>query len=392
MTRPLRRRVRRWGAVAVVVSLPSFTRLMGSQGVPPTPRITTADVDVDRVFAQYARGDYAAIEVAYTTPDSFPQTVERFSGQVRAWRRDWRPVRATFFLEMAIAARNAGSPTAVQVILSVGGTFVIQRPKVLGSDPREDAFEITWHKAAIGLLQGLGAVRPSFAVSQDRYLNALSKRYKGAGATPTSPFPGFDLDRAIARTQQCCTELAFDEFAAREDANPSVSRGMGYWGRYDASRLRSELSAAIHLFARAAGNGDSRSEGLVRGANLLLHAGQPAKAEELLKGMQAAADPFDRELLFWTYLVRAHVEDALTRPADAIPDHRNALNVWPGARSAEVRLAADLMRTGHRAEAVAVAAAASTGEHDVKDPWWAFDAGDDRFVTKWRDQLRKADW
>jgi tetratricopeptide (TPR) repeat protein len=294
---------------------------------------------------------------------------------------------------MAIAARKAGSSTAVQVILSVGGTFVFQRPKPLGSDPREDAFESMWHMAALGLLQGLGAAQPSLAGLQDRYLDALSKRYNGLAFASGNPLSRFNLDRAIARAQQCCTQLAFNEFENYEGRNnPSMGRGLDAWGRYDASRLRADLSKTINLFDGASRHSEVRSEAVVRGAYLLLHAGEPARAAQVLNEIHEDADQTDRELQYWIYLVRAQVSDVLTRFTEAIQDYRNALNVSPGAHSAQVGLAIDLMRTGRRSEGVAVASAASTDARGMPDPWWTFDAADERFVTNWRDQLRKADW
>lgn len=300
------------------------------------------------------------------------------------WRGGWRPIRATFLLEMAIAASHAGAAaTIVALPLSLGGTGVIQRPTPLGANATEDRFEMTWHRAAIGVLEGLPTTgRPRMGPTMiGRYLDSLEKRY---GAARVHGFDGYiALSRAIASAQQCCTRLDFntldDTGLDPERAGTAAS---------DGAAMEVRLDGAIPLFEVAARDPEVSTEARVRGAFLLY---RRHKYDQALRWIAGVPDPSaDPDLAFWNHLVHGQILDAVRRFEEAGREYRAALAARPDAQSAGIGLSLDLMRMGHRDDGAAVAAAIVAAPAGVPDPWTDFDAADARLVPAYLDELRKS--
>jgi hypothetical protein len=342
------------------------------------------------LFHAYAAGDFDIVARTLQTRDDFPVAHPAGRIDVRAeridqlnhwaaalekdWHGEWRPVQATFLLEVAVAASKIASPDAeVGVLLSTGGTRVIRRPTPFGANAADDRFENTWHRAAVGLLEGLPndslpRTGPTMATA---YLDVIEKRY---GAAHVHDFAGLiALARAIALAQGCCALLDFKTLDSRGE-DPTVAG-------------TAKLDAAIHAFDVAAKYPDTRQEALVRGAFLLLQRQRLEQALHQLDGLQD--DPRDPDLAYWAHVIGGRVRDALHRFDDGAREYRAALAVRPHAQSGGIGLTLDLLRGGHRDDAAGIATDVVTAPKDVLDPWWTFDAADARFVQAWLVELRQ---
>jgi hypothetical protein len=289
--------------------------------------------------------------------------IQSFDGRaldtlVKSWRGKWRPAQATFLLELAIAAADAGQNDVLAQTLSVGGTYALQRPTPLGANPQEDAYETLWHRAALSLL-----ARRSSPAEQESYLRVLDKRY-GGGSEALHAWSA--LEAATAQADGCCNLAALHELRVG---------------------TAEKLNDAIARFDRARTYPEVHSEASVRGALLLLYEDRASTALQWLD--QIHDDGADQELSYWAALVRGQVLDALKRPTDAASAYQLALDGYPHAKAATVGLALDLARLGRRDDAAA-AAEAATRDPYADDPWLAYDRSDTQVIIKLRDELRRA--
>jgi tetratricopeptide (TPR) repeat protein len=349
-----------------------------------------------RVLSAYGDGDYDSVQQFVAVAKDFPKADVLEHDLRRLTGYSWE-LRANFLLEVAMAAGKANAAEAQRAALSVGGTFVLQRPRSEVTSQGDD-FETLWHLAAIGLLQGqtarLASVPAEAALAvmtENRYLDVIDRRYPMGQRDRNARF---DLARAIARVHECCTRAALVRFddvgvdGGRRADTDVLSRAPLKEPPTDwVTRTRSGFIAALDLFARSSRQPAVEAEALVRGAFLLDRLGRLPEAREWLSRVND--DPGDPVLEYWTHLVRGRVLTELELPAIAEPEFRAALRLYPGARSASAGLGLALFQLHRASEAAAVTAAAWTASSGTTDLWLMFDAADERLVKVWRDRLRK---
>ncbi|MFI5177590.1 MAG: hypothetical protein ACHQO8_03450 [Vicinamibacterales bacterium] len=338
--------IRRSRPVVIALAMMAGTEAAAIHAAGPDSKVA-----FDRLYRAYAAGDHGILRRAVQTGrDVQALNPPRDDASLRKWLGNWDRTRATFLLEFADAEIDM-SPHLVTTV-TAGRLYVMTRPRPLGQDANEDAFEAAWHKAAIGLLQ-----ERMYTGAQDAYLDVLDRRY----AAPRSAHldPRFALERGIAQEQRCGLPVV----QARKDCLREALR------RYDA----------------AAAAPQTADEARVRSAWALFQLGQFADA---LKTMDRACPADDPDLTYWLHLFRGRILDALDRPEDAEPEYRAALDAWPHAQSAGVALAVTLFKLHRPDEAVVAARAARLQPDEFVDPWWAYLRGDTRFVAGWRAELR----
>ena len=97
----------------------------------------------------------------------------------------------------------------------------------------------------------------------------------------------------------------------------------------------------------------------------------------------------DKEVQYFSQLIRGQILRALGRSDDAVAAFRAALATWPGAQSARVALMTLLVNRGEREEAAKLAEATQTASENEFDPWWTYWLGDFRTYPAMLDKLRE---
>jgi tetratricopeptide (TPR) repeat protein len=408
------RRRRRAAKVAVcgLAALAVTVWRAGPQGFEAAPRVAAGPtMDFNRLFDEYANEEYGGRDqiqswlVQQLRQADYPSDPRFFQHLVASWRQDWRPLRATFLLEVAraVAAIPANPARPLQPwtepdLFMSGVAYLASRPVDGGTRAASDAFEMLWHRAALGLLER-GSVwgRGGVYDGAQQYLDMLAARYRAAGAHIVDS--RMALAAAVVQSKRCC-RAAF--LAELEDSGQDVAGHLG---------VAAQLDTAIAAFRDVANAPEVRQEALTRGAFLLIHRGKSDEALHWLEQIDPA-NP-DRELLYWANLFRGRALDAMKRYSDAERAFRTALDAWPHGESAQTGLAADLMRLGRGADAEDVANDAlapfrplgtwtelavppparavlvSRQRADPLDPWNTYEDADYRFVSGWLDALRE---
>jgi tetratricopeptide (TPR) repeat protein len=347
-------------------------------------RTDQADARVLALYDAYESGDYGIVERTVTSLQALPSS-DSLKSVTTSWRGDWRPARATFLLEMAVAASRVGSLLDLEAMLSVGGTYALSRPLSSVGASNQNSYEILWHRTALALLEDWSARLPSVTGATNRYLDAVTKRQASSRGSQVDARAL--LARAIAAADGCCTTAALGQNSRGRSGDPGVLNGLERWASDIplATDTEERVNTAVKLFDAAAARPETRSEALVRGALLLLHRNRAAQGLARLSSVRdESGDPV---LNYWTHLVRGFVLDAMSRFDEAAVEYRAALASAPSAQSAGICLAVDLARQGKPDEAAAVALAVSTSHQQV-DPWWTYDSADARFIADWLVDLR----
>ena len=252
----------------------------------------------------------------------------------------------------------------------------MRRAAPLGRDAAEDAFELLWHKAAVGLLEQRVDVRTA-----SLYLQTLNSRYvtsPAALAAHTTLDPRFTFARAIVKEQTCWQ---------------SVTGGLGGSIALHAVPTSESASSdqclkdAQQLLAAAEAVPELSVEATIRGAAVRFKRGEYAETLTTLERVRT--DDADHVQQYWAALLRARTLDALDRLPEAETAYRRASEVWPDAPSPEIGLALTLFKMNRRPEAVVAAAAVREAPSSTIDPWWLYYAADGRFVTRWRNAIRE---
>jgi tetratricopeptide (TPR) repeat protein len=142
---------------------------------------------------------------------------------------------------------------------------------------------------------------------------------------------------------------------------------------------------ALTQFEAAAGVDETRAEARTRGGWTLFQIG---RLPEALEWLDAAEPGDDRDLAYWLGLFKGRVLDGLGRFQRAATAYQGALALYPGAQSAGIGLALELVRLDRDAEADEVARALRAAGAMAPDPWSTYLDGDQRFVDRWVTQLR----
>jgi hypothetical protein len=326
--------VRTTVVVALFISAVIATGRAEPQARPP--------LSLDPIFKAYASGDVDVVTRTVRSRDSLDAIRTELFEAIERWRpqRDLDPIAATFVFEVSVVGLGYGWPDAITV-LDRGRAMVQQRLTPLGTNAAEDAFEIVFHKAALGALIGLQRVEAA-----ERYLREIEDRVSAEpGFTRSLVDPRFSLIHGIAQELRTRPGL------------PSPYKGTATWGRLAPADI-AEANEAIRRFDIAAQYQPTAAEASVRKANQLHRLRRFDDALTTLARVDGqSADPF---VIYWSWLFRGRT------------------------------LAALFTRQGRHEEALNMASAARLAPADTVDPWWRYWFGDLRFLPVYVDQMRKA--
>lgn len=340
-------------ALTIVPFAPaSHARMPDAGQAPPAPV-----AELLSLYAQYRGGNFQVLERTVTTEKVFERLRSGIDPQLLdLWKPDRHPSQAVFLLELALVGFNHKWEYWLDVLVS-GRRFLFSRTAPPGADPAADAFELRWHKAAIGLLEGNR--RPDLLLKHG--VNALEHRIAARppapGERPVIVDPWFALTRGITEEQFLLVE-------------PNVT-------------IR--VANAIEQFDVAAAFESTRAEALVRKARLQLLGREPAAALRTLDTMPATPD---LTLRYWRQLFRGRALEAVDRADDAARAYADALALVPHAQSPAVALTVLELRRGNDDEAYRWATVARRPETLTADPWWDYWSADFRLFKARLIELR----
>jgi hypothetical protein len=327
------------------------------------------------LYAAYMAGDVAA--VARTLPDeaAFRAIRGELFQAARADASTWTPSMAGFLLEV-VRVGYARQWLDTTLLLQATRDMVMKRPQPVGRDAAEDAFEITFHRAAVGLLSGQRTFDRAEA-----YLTAIASR---VSATPGTAGRLVDPRLPLARALLEDMRTAPAEGLGLEDLRLLPTQSID--ARNGAAHFRADR--AIALYVDAARDASVAAEADVRRAWLLHRLG---RTTEGLARLNAPA-PGDEapEITYWRRLFLGRMLESLNRLDEAATAYEEAERAWPQAQTPAVALAALYQRTDRPADAQRWAAIARSTPDTVIDPWWQYWSGDYRMLPVWLGQLRRS--
>jgi VWFA-related protein len=344
-------RGRRW------VMIPARTTLASAPAAPaPTP-VASAPVspapgpaaaprrvvpaDVTALADVFDRGSTDAFHQALAQADDLTRVIRGFRQSDSPWP-DGRRRTSIFALELALA----GLRSSVRDARDEAGRLLAEYHVRVREPAGADAFECWWLVTEAAALESLFVPE-----------NLLLFVPRGLQRCPGSA--RLHLAHAFALEQQW---LRGRTTAAQE---PEIV------GRYEEAMKFPETAL----------------EARVRAARFLLGLGQFDKGLAMLDGI--TAPPADREMGYFTHLIRGQLLQAAGRSEDAAVAFNAALASWPGAQSARVALMTLLLGQGKRADAAAIAEAVQTAPADQYDPWWMYWLGDYRVYPAILDKLHE---
>ena len=355
---------------------------------PGDPRDQAVRPTLDSVFAAYVAGDREVVSRSFARAAEFPDRLRlNDPREFDRWLGSWDRRKALLIIEIARVTADV-SPRFPRVVLEAGQRYVLGTGGGELTTPETAAQIQLWHRVAAGLLQRFGT-----SLHVEAYARAIAIR------TGAALDARLELARAIAVERYCWERRpSLNQFdvetgvmtKAAGARMPGDRNGFPTFRETTVTHHRTCLGQALMRFEAATDDEETRDEARVRGGWLLF---QLDRFPEALEWLDAAAPGDDRDLAFWKALFRARVLERLARPEDALSAYQAALTLSPSAQSAGVGQAILLMRLDRSQEADARARAlrASTdGNTIAADPWSIYWMGDNRFVDRWLDQLRKA--
>jgi tetratricopeptide (TPR) repeat protein len=324
------------------------------------PSAQQARSTLDLLLDAYAAGDTQILERTVTTNERFEKIRKELRDDAAdRWLKEWRPITAVFFLDLATVAVNRNFLYWLDV-LKEGRNFVVRRPTLIGANPQEDAFEIAWHKTSVALLEGVK--RPDFVDEQG--IAPLARRI--VAVAPTDPA------------------------AAPRLVDPWIELARGFveeqWTLLQKGQLRQRGQAAIAHYQAAAEHESTRAEALVRLGWTLVRLGRPADALVELDKFSNSTD--DASLRYWNRLFRGRAFEVLDLSEDASREYRAALEIVPRAQTPTVALSVLELRRDQQERAFEYANDVRTAPARMTDPWWVYNEGDFRFFKQRMIELR----
>jgi hypothetical protein len=318
------------------------------------------------LFKAYESGDYDAVARAMPTRRQGSALADDVARARAAWRKNWRRIHAVFLLDIALVAFRQQSPDRVE-ILNEARAFLIARPGFPGEFREDDAFEVLWHRAALGILQGSldGAMI-------DQYLAQVADR---VGATPLRAGQPRLVDERLALVAAMAAELAIVPGAVRVQTI-NLPRGPSQVTRLGVSQV--EITAALARIDEAAAFEVNRDEAAVRRANVLVRTNRPAEAVAALD--QHKGPLKDKLVQYWRELVRGRALDLIDEPDGAAQAYTDAKTLAPAAQSPLLAMSVLRFRQGQLAEARQFTDLVKALPADADDPWGLYWYGDSRFV------------
>ena len=338
------------------------------------------------VLAAYLAGDADAITRRFKTSLDFQNTLKL--AEPREFDR-WLGVfdlgKAVFVLSLAQTAADV-APQYTAVLLRTGAKYVDEpRTRSGGAAPAD--FARDWHRAAVGLLQGL-----HHGPAIEEHVGAIEARARRDILADGRLI----LARAIAQELRCWADRPSLELPSpRVDAmakaadveikndldGPTRARREGLFNAHDAC-----LDQGVARFDEARALPESRAEAGVRGGWLLI---QEAKFLDALAWLDPAAPGPDKTLAYWRSLFRGRALSGVNRHSDAAEAYRDAFTKFPGAQSAGLGLAYELLWLDRDAEADEVVRTVRKTADKALDPWTTYLEADRRFTDDLIEQMRK---
>jgi tetratricopeptide (TPR) repeat protein len=339
---------------------------------------------LDGVLAAYLDGDLDVVSRSFGKARDFPEQLRLNSPkELERWLGSWDRRKALLLLEIARATGQV-SPRFPPVVVDAGKRYVLTAGLGDLTTPETAASVHLWHRIAAALLQ-----KWATSLHVEAYAREVALR---TGAPLDARLA---LARAVARERTCWdTRPALSQLDVESDV---LTRAAGVKVRSELDGLpafretrvvahKTCLEDALVRFEAVISMDDAREEARVRGGWILF---QLERFHEAVEWLDSAAPKNDRELEYWSMLIRGRVLESLAdRSQDALSAYRAAQALYPGAQSAAVGQAIVLTRLGRAPEADTIARALRVTATD--DPWLIYPAGDHRFVDRWIDQLRTA--
>jgi tetratricopeptide (TPR) repeat protein len=349
---------------------------------PPPPATATVATEparpaltpIDDLFVTYASGHTTVVQERLRTVEDLDRYRPYILPTLARWRYDWSPARAAFALEFTLTAL-AGRWPDPQRFLTAARAIVVARPDPPGTRPADDAFELLFHRTAIGLLAALQAWR-----DVEAYFEAIRQRV----ATDGEPAAARLVDGRLVLARAMAIESQTLPVLLAGVSRDTTRSWIVPTGNNEARR---RLQRALALLDAAAAHPETREEAQVRRAFVLHRLGAHAEA---LAALDAIGPPSDRAVAFWRLLIRGRVLVASNRPGDAVAAYEQAAALIPGAQTPAVALAALLTKLGDHEGSVRWAAVARSTPEDHVDPWPLYWRGPSRFLPAWLNELRSA--
>jgi len=294
----------------------------------PSPVRREIPADVQALADAFDRGDYDVFQRALGRSADLAGSIRGFRMADSPWPNDPRRT-AVFALEMAIAGLRSQNGYA----RDEGGRLLAEYHARVRQPSGPDAFECSWFLTEAAALEGL--FLPDTAML---FIPRALQR------CPTAP--RLHLAYAFVSEQQ--------------------------WRR-GGTTPEQDLDV-VRRYEEAMKFPETEPEARVRAALFLLALGDVDRALEVISKATRASD--DREIRYFTNLVRGQVLRAKGRSDEAVAAYRAALVTWPGAQAARVALMTLLVNQGERDEAAALAEATQTASENEFDPWWTYWLGD----------------
>jgi tetratricopeptide (TPR) repeat protein len=343
--------------------------------LPPTAQYAIP-TRVYAIFQPYESGDYDAVARAFPSRREYLALAQDLTRTRLTWRKNWRRVHAVFLLEIALVGFRQSWTDRAEVLRDAQA-FLMLRPGAPGEFREEDAFEVLWHRAALGILQGSldGGM-------MDQYLTQLSDRL---GPTPApAGLPPRLVDERLALTRAMAAELTLLPGIIRMQ---TAQIGRGLTQVYQAGATPLQSATALARLDEAAAFEINREEAVVRRANVLVRTNRADAAVAALDQLRGPSR--DVRVQYWRDLLRGRALDILDRLDDAAQAYGEAHTLVPSAQSPLLALSVLRFRQGKFADAQQL----TRQVHDVpvtaKDPWSLYWHGDARFVNDLLKVLRE---
>ena len=265
---------------------------------PPAPPKPVIPAEVQSLVDTFERGNYDAMQRAMMRSTDLANTIRAFRMSDSPWPEAPKKT-AVFALEMALAGLRTDNSFA----RDEGGRLLAEYHTRVRQPNGPDEFECLWFVTEAYALEGLFLPE-----------SAMIFIPRAVQRCPTTP--RLRLAYAFVTEQQ--------------------------WMRGSSS---SEQDAeVVRRYEDAMKSPETEVEARVRAARFLNAMGNSQRALEVLAAIKAPSP--DREVHYFTDLVRGQVLRSLNRPDDAAAAFRAALVTWPDAQSARVALMTLLVNQG----------------------------------------------
>ncbi|HSC28380.1 MAG TPA: tetratricopeptide repeat protein [Vicinamibacterales bacterium] len=324
-----------------------------------------AEGPVELAFSEYLAGDAEAISriipTTYFVGSGARKLRQEIDAAILRWGRERRAVLAAFLLEVAhFGLASHGGRDALDV-LAKARSFVTDRIDPPGQNPKDDEFEIAWHKTAVALL---GSLRQPDVLERIG-IAPLGQRMSASPPPRGEPRlvdPWIELARALVEEQRTMA---------------------------DPGSLIRQAPAAIHRLEQAAKYDGNLPEAMVRECWLFVRLGRYDEALSALDTVGDWTEVGDTTVRYWSWLFRGRALEGLGRAEEAARAYREALAIVPHAQTPAAALAALETQRGNHDAAASWAAQGRSAPADAVDPWMSYGSGEHRFFEERLERLRE---